>query len=275
MNNDNHFETLARSGYIARGVVYLLLGGLALISAVYGGSDAEGSSDALSTILEWPFGRILMGLVAIGLIGYVLWRLAQGLLNADDVDDDWKGFAGRVGSLISAGANVFLALTAAKMALGSGGGGGGNGEERASAWLLQQPFGPYLLGLAALGVIAAGLIQIWKGASKEYQKHVHVPPAHSSWLNFICQFGLMARGALLAIVGGFILFAAFTVSPENAGGISEALDWVHALPFGRWLYGLGALGLVAFGGYSIIQGLYRHVDAPDMGDVRRAVPGVS
>jgi hypothetical protein len=272
---NNKFETLARGGYIARGAVYLLLGGLALTSALYGGSDAQGSSDALSTILGWPFGRILMGLVAIGLFGYVLWRLAQGLLNADGVDDDWKGFAGRVGSLISAGANVFLALTAAKMALGSGGGSGGNGEEQASAWLLQQPFGPFLLGLAALGIIVAGLIQVWKGASKDYQKHVRIPPAHGKWLNFICQFGLIARGALLAIVGGFVLYAAFTVSPDNAGGISEALDWVHGLPFGRWLYGLAALGLVAFGGYSIIQGLYRQVDAPSMGDVRRAVPGMS
>jgi len=270
----NHFETLARGGYMARGVVYLLLGGLALTSAVYGGGGAEGSSDALSTILGWPFGRILMGLVAIGLAGYVLWRLAQGLLNADGVDDDWKGFAGRVGSLISAGANVFLALTAARMALG-GSGGGDNGEENASAWLLQQPFGPYLLGIAALGIIVAGLIQIWKGAAKEYRKHVKIPPTHANTLNFVCQFGLIARGALLAVVGGFIFYAALTVSPDNAGGISEALDWVHALPFGRWLYGIAALGLVAFGGYSIIQGFYREVDAPDARDVRRAVPGVS
>jgi hypothetical protein len=270
----NKFETLARWGYMARGIVYLLLGGLALTSAFYGGSGAEGSSDALSTVLEWPFGRILLGLVAIGLFGYVLWRMAQGFLNADGVDDDWKGFAGRIGSLISAGANVFLALTAARMALGSSSGGGGNGEENASAWLLQQPFGPFLLGLGALGIIAGGLIQIWKGVKKEYRKHVAIPPQHGDLLNFICQFGLIARGALLAIVGGFILYAAMTASSENAGGITEALDYVHGLPFGRWLYGLAALGLVAFGGYSIIQGFYRQVDAPDMGDVRRAVPGM-
>ena len=271
---DNKFETLARWGYMARGVVYVLLGGLAVTSAFYGGSSAQGSSDALSTILEWPFGRILLGLVAIGLFGYVLWRMAQGFLNADGVKDDWKGFAGRIGSLISAGANVFLVLTAAKLALGSGSGGGGNGEEDASAWLLQQPFGPFLLGVAALGVIAAGLIQIWKGWSKEYQKRVKIPAANGGVLNFICQFGLIARGALIAIVGGFVLYAAMTVQPENAGGISEALDYVHGLPFGRWLYGLAALGLVAFGGYSIIQGRYRQVDAPDMGDISRAVPGM-
>lgn len=271
---DNHFETLARSGYIARGVVYLLLGGLALTSAIYGGSDPQGSSDALSSLIGLPFGRILLGLVAIGLIGYILWRLAQGLLNADGVDDDFKGFVGRVGSLISAGANVFLALTAAKMALG-GGGGGGSGEEDASAWVLQQPFGPYLLGLVAIGVIAGGLVQVWKGVAREYRKHLTLPAAHRNWLDPVCRFGLIARGSLLAIIGGFLGYAAFTVSPENAGGIADALNYVHGLPFGRWLYGIAALGLVAFGGYSVVQGLYRKVDAPDMSDVRRAVPGLS
>ena len=87
----DRFETLARGGYLARGVVYLLLGGLAVSSALYGGSDADGSSDALSSLLGLPFGRVLLGLVAIGLFGYVLWKLAQGLLNADHHDDDAKG----------------------------------------------------------------------------------------------------------------------------------------------------------------------------------------
>ena len=272
---DNHFETLARGGYIARGVVYLLLGGLAVSSAIYGGSDAEGSSDALSSLLSLPFGRILLALVAIGLLGYVFWRLAQGLLNADGVKDDAAGYAGRIGSLVSAGANVFLALSAAKLALNMGGSGGGNGEEEGSAWLLTQPFGPWLLGLVALGVIVSGLIQVWKGVAKKYRKHIHIPPAHANWLDPLCQFGLVARGIVFAIVGGFILYAALTVTAANAGGTAEALDYVHALPFGRWLYGIAALGLVAFGGYGIVQGLYREVDAPDMNDLKHAVPGVS
>ncbi|KQN77150.1 DUF1206 domain-containing protein [Devosia sp. BK] len=269
----NKFETLARAGYAARGVVYILLGGLAFMSALNGGGGTEDSSGALSHVLQFPFGRVLLGLIAIGLAGHIAWRLAQGFLDADNVGTDGKGLVGRVGSLISAGANVFLALTAARMALGQGGGSsGGGGESEASAWLLQQPFGPFLLGLVAIGVIGAGLVQIGKGVTRKYRDRLDLPSSPKV-LDFACLFGLVARGALLAIVGGFVAYAALTVSPEQAGGISDALDYVYALPFGRWLYGTAALGLVAFGCYSIIQAVYRHMNAPSLADVKQALPG--
>lgn len=73
----NKFETLARAGYAARGLVYILLGGLALTSALWGGSDAEGSSDALSSLLQLPFGRIVLGGVAVGLFGHILWQIGR------------------------------------------------------------------------------------------------------------------------------------------------------------------------------------------------------
>ena len=274
---DKHFETLARFGYAARGVVYLLLGGLALASAVWGGGEGEGSSDALTSLLRLPFGRILLGAVAIGLVGYILWRLAQGLLNADDQDEDMKGYVIRAANIVSAGANLFLALTAGSLALGlgssGGSGSGGDGEQNASAWLLAQPFGPWLLGAVALCVLAAGGAQIWRGLSEKYRKRIELPHRHEAWMDPVCRFGLAARGAVLMIVGGFVLFAAITVSPENAGGTREALAYVYDLPFGRWLYGIAALGLISFGVYSIIEGLYRNLDSPDMSDVRAAIPG--
>ena len=255
----NKFETLARAGYAARGVVYVLLGGLALTSAFVGG-ETEDSSSAMSSLLQLPFGRILLGAIAVGLAGHILWRLAQGLLDADNVGTDAKAVAGRLGSLVSAGANIFLALTAARMAIGeSSGGSEGGGEEEASAWLLQQPFGGVLLGLVAAGVIAAGCVQIGKAVTRKYRERLTLSSSQRL-LDTMCFFGLIARGTLIVIVGLFVGYAAMTFSPERAGGISDALDYVHSLPFGPWLYGLAAIGLVAFGGYSIVQARYRRMN---------------
>ena len=255
-----HFELLARLGYGARGVVYVALGLLALTTALWGGALGQDSSDALNSILALPFGRILLGGVALGLMAHIVWRLAQGLLNADAVDNTPKGLVERLGRLVSAGANLFLALSAAALALGMGTGGDGNGEQTASAWLIQQPFGPWLLVLVGVCVIGAGMAQIWKGISRSYQRRLDIPPSRAMLVDPVCRFGLFARGAILAIVGGFLVYAGFAVSPEQAGGTAEALSYVYSLPFGRILYGLVALGLIAFGAYSLVTAAYRRIN---------------
>lgn len=267
----NKFETLARAGYAARGVVYLLLGGLALASIVWGRARPDGSTDALSSLLQLPFGQLVLGLVAIGLVGHILWRLAQGLLNADGVKDNLQGWIGRAGSVVSGLTNLALAFAAGNLALGHGQGDGGSGEESASTWLIGQPFGVWLLGLVGLGVVAAGAVQIWRALSHHYRDRISLPPAHKRWLDPLCQFGVSARGALFIIIGGFLVYAALTVSPAQAGGLADALDYVYELPFGPWLYGLAALGLLAFGAYGIVEGLYRRIDAPDGLDLRAAI----
>lgn len=103
----NKFEALARTGYAARGVVYILLGSLAPTSAFVGG-EAMDSSSAMSSLLQLPFGRILLALIAAGLGGHILWRLAQGFLDADNVGTDAKAIVRRLGSLVSGAANLFL-----------------------------------------------------------------------------------------------------------------------------------------------------------------------
>lgn len=271
----NKFELLARWGYAARGVVYVVLGAL----AVWGAGSSATTQNALSTVLAQPFGRILLGAVAIGLIGHVLWRLAQGVLNADHVKNDAKGIIGRLASVGSGVVNAVLAFTAATMALGSGSGSSGSGgESEATASAMQLPFGNIIVGLVGAGLIVGGLVQVWRGISKEYQKRIKLPAAHETVLHAICAFGLTSRGLLLAVTGGFLIYAAFTVNPDQAGGLSDALDWVHSLPFGAVLYTLAAVGLIAFGLYSGIQARYRQVDAPDAGDLKRTaskIPGVA
>lgn len=261
----NKFEFLARWGYGARGVVYILFGVIALSGAASGVAAEASPRGALTTILSQPFGRVLLGAIAVGLIGHVLWRFAQAFLNTDHQPRNAKGFAARLGNFAGGLTNGALALSAAFLALRKGGGGSG-GEESLTAWLMQQPFGPWLVGLLGAGVVVAGAVQIWRGLGGGYRKRIDLPPRHAAALGFICAFALAARGALLAVIGGFFGYAALTIDPAQAGSLTDALDWLRQLPFGFALYTLAALGLLAFGLYSCIEARFRKVDAPDIAD---------
>jgi hypothetical protein len=263
----NKFELLARWGYASRGAVYVILGALAVTGASPG---EEGQEGALSALLGQPFGRVLLAAVTLGLVGHVLWRFAQGLLDADHHGTGLKALMARGGSIVSGVANAVLAFTAARLVFASGGGSSGGGEDSVAAWLMQQPFGRVLAAAVGLALVAGGAVQVWRGVSGQYRERVKLPSQYDAVLNALSVFGLAARGVLLAITGGFFVYAAITVDPEQAGSMTEALDWVRGLPFGSVLYLLAAVGLIAFGLYSFIQGRYRQVDAPDVSDVAHA-----
>lgn len=260
MTSDRTFELLARSGYAARGVVYLLIGGIALFSSLGGGADAS-SDGALDAISRQPFGQILLVLVGLGFVGHVLWRLAQSLFNADRHRSDPKGYAIRAGLFVSALANSSIAFYALRLAwegrFASGPESGG--EQGATAWLMHQPFGSYLVGMVALGVAAAGAAQIYKGLSGRYKDWLDLPP-NARLLNPLCAFGLSARGVVFLIIACFLGYASFTVDPQQAGGMRDALAWVRGLPFGAMLYAVVALGLAAFAIYSLVQARYRRMN---------------
>lgn len=263
------FEFLARCGYGARGVVYGLLGVLALMGVAAGGETDNGPKGALSTLLGQPFGRLLLAGIALGLVGHVLWRLAQALLNADHQKDNARGYLVRTGNLVSGLANLSLAIAAGSLAIGAGGG-SDDGQQGVARWLMQLPFGLQLLGLAGAALSVAGLVQIWRGVSGKYGKRIELPHRSGGLLPTICVLGLTARGTLLAISGGFLIYAAITLDPEKSGGLAAGLDWIRQLPFGGYLYALAALGLIAFGLYSFIEARYRQVDSPDVSDLKSA-----
>lgn len=270
----NHFERLARAGYWAKGIVYLLLGGLALSSVIYGGGGEDTPEDALSSLLGAPLGRVALAMIAIGLVGYVLWRLSQAVLNADGHDKDALGIITRAGQLFSAGANGALAVTAAGLALsGSGGGDDGSSQRSLIATVMSQPFGQWLIGAVGLIFVAAGIGQIYRGVVRDYEGRVVIPKDKKKLLDPVAQYGLIARGALFVVIGGLIFYAAVTVSNQEAGGLRDALNWVRSQPYGAVFYGLAAAGLAAYGGYSIIQALYRRMDPPDKEDIKDLHPG--
>jgi hypothetical protein len=272
MISDNKLEWFSRSGYAARGAVYALTAVMALLSS-FGGGKPD-SKSAMQILLEQPFGRIWLGLIGVGLVGFIVWRLIQAIFNTDHHENDAKGYGTRAILLVSAATYTSLAMFAVSKALRLGSGGGsGDGGSSWTGWLMSQPFGRYLVGVLALAILASAVAQIVRGAMRRYSKYFGRDWKQGTVLDAVCMYGLIARGTIFLIVGGFFLYAAFAVDPQQAGSSADALIWVRQLPFGGLLYVIVALGLFAFGAYGFIEARYRIVNPPtSMQQARNAMP---
>ncbi|ARO33639.1 DUF1206 domain-containing protein [Rhizobium sp. L9] len=263
------FDLLAKSGYVARGIVFLLVAGLALFSGVAGGKPETKS--ALSTLLEQPFGRVWVGLIGVGLLGFVAWRLAQSLADSDGHGRDTKAIAIRAVFFGSAVVYLGLAGYALGHALFSGGGSEGSGEKGLAQWIMSQPFGAYLAMAVGLGFIIGGVVTAAKGITRKFERYLRLADA-SGVVTSVCVYGLVARGIVFVITGIFFAYAGFRVDPEQAGSMADALEWVRRLPFGAILYIAVAIGLAAFGIYNLVEARYRIVHSPSLDDVKHSIP---
>ncbi len=258
----NRVKVVARLGYAARGLVYLLVGGLAFLAAIGSGGQTTDPKGALASLLGQPLGFMIVVAIGLGLFAYAAWRAVQGLLDADHHGTDAKALAIRGAMCVSAITHASLGLYAVTLpfALGAFSKGDGDGSRDAAAWILRQPFGRYLLALVAIAIIGAGLAQIWRGLGGRYRRYLAMRESLLDKLAPVCAFGLAARGVVFLVVGGFFAYAAWVLDPDHAGGIAAALEWLRSQPYGSWLFLAVAIGLVAFGLYGIIQAIWRRID---------------
>jgi len=275
-------EKGARAGYAARGVVYVLIGGLALAAAFAPAQDAEGSRGAMAWLENQPFGQTLLVLLAIGLLGYALWRFTQAFADPDHHGTDAKGVAVRGAFVVSGISHVLLSLYALTLTfgwtfgLGSGGsnggsaasgsgsgGGGGQGADKLTAELMAMPAGRWLVGAVGVAIVIAGIAQFVRGYKAKFEKYLDLSPDKMRTWSPVCRAGLYARGVSFAIIGGFLIVAAYQADPSEARGLSGALSTLQTWQFGPWLLALVAIGLLAFAVYSFIQAGTRRVRATD------------
>ncbi|MDR7038571.1 MULTISPECIES: DUF1206 domain-containing protein [Methylobacterium] len=264
-------EWLARFGYGARGIVYCLVGGLAALAAIGSGGQTGGSRSALRSLLAQPFGQAWLGLVAAGLAGFAIWRIVEAATDADRHGGSAKGLAIRAGHVISGVVYGGLALSAARLALGTGGGGGDRATQDWTAWLLAKPFGQVLAGLVGAVVIGVGLAYLRKGWKGDVLRRLVLPREVHRWAVPIGRLGFAARGLVFALIGAFLILAAVHSRSSEAKGLGEALQFLGRQPFGWVLLAVTAAGLFAFGVFGLVQARYRHIDAPDAADAKAAL----
>ena len=226
-------ERYARFGYAAYGTVYILVGALAARAAFTGGGKTAGQEGALQTILLAPLGRVLLGLVAAGLLGYALWRLFQGVLDPDREGTAAKGIVKRSDHIINGVFHAALALSVGGVAIGSGGGGGGGGPDEWTATLLQQPFGRFLAVAVGVIIVGIGLFQFYRAYDAKFMEHLkpgEMGVRERTWTRRTGRLGCAARGVVFIVIGIFLVRAALQSDPRRRGGLAAPSPPSRASP---------------------------------------------
>ncbi len=254
------FERLARAGYAARGVIYILIGMLAVQIARGEGGEKADQQGAFQLIIDQSFGRALLVLVAIGLAGYALWRAAMAFIGRTPEAGKHSALdrLGAAGSAVSYA--IFCGLAIGILTGSSGGGGNqaGSGTADVFGW----PAGRLIVTLAGLVFIGIGAYQAYLGVSQRFlkdSKTQYMSPKTLKGFTALGTVGLLARGITFSLIGIFFLKAAIEYDPGEAKGLDGALQSLASETYGTIALAVVAAGLIAFGAYSIADARYRKI----------------
>lgn len=249
-------RAIARLGLTAKGIVYCLLGMLAFMAAFHINGTTSGSVDkkGVFSFVEHQYGgKILLGVLALGLLCYSIWRLISAF-SQKNAEPDRKKWTKGVRYFFSGLVYLSLAVFAGKMTFEIGD--SGSGKEDLLYGLFDQPFGHLITVLAALALAATGIYQGWYGLSEKYKKHVKkmdVPEKTGSMLLVSGKIGYVARGIVWLTLSWMLAKAALYENASQAGDTSKAFGFLQSGGYGPYLISALGLGLVCYGIFNFIR----------------------
>lgn len=252
-----------RFGYMAKGIVYGMIGVLAALAAFGPRGETTGTSGALQSIAEMPFGEVALWFIGIGLIGYIFWNFIKSIKDPENEGTDAKGLIKRTGYFISGIIYSSLAFGAIKLASHTGNASDENSEKTISAKLMEQPFGVWLIGLVGAIIIGYGVYELYNGIKEKFMskfKTYEMNEKERKTARLSGKLGLISRGIVLSMVGFFFIRTAYTHNPEESKGLGGALTELANQPFGQFLLAIVAVGLILYGIYQMIRGRYQHMN---------------
>jgi hypothetical protein len=251
-----HF--LARVGLTARGVIYILVGWVAVLVALGHSAREADQQGALQLLAGKSYGLVSLWLLGIGFAGYALWRLSEA---AFGVTGDRPGAGPRLKSVGRAVIYAGLAYLTFTVISGTDRSQSGR-QQDITATAMQHPAGRVLVGVIGLAIVACGITLVVEGARKKFMKYLRMAQMSARIRRVVELFGMtgtIARGLVFGLVGALVIDAAVTHKASESGGIDKALLTLRDQPFGEYLMMLAALGLVVFGVYGLCEARWRKV----------------
>lgn len=256
--NSQLFAILSRAGFVARGLIYGIIGLLAFDLAIGQGGKITNQQGALRTIEQHSFGHLLLALLAVGLGGYALWRLFRAALGHGREGAD-HGLA-RLGALGSG--LVYAGLCVVAVQILTGPGTSGKGAKKTAGDVFSWPGGRWLVGIA--GVVLAGVAcyQLIRGIRKKFLDDSKTDqmsrPVHRGF-TVLGTIGHVARAVVFGLIAAFLIKAAYDYKANEAIGLDGALGKLYDGAYGAWLLGAVAAGLIAFACFSLVEARYRKI----------------
>jgi uncharacterized membrane protein len=248
---------LARLGLAARAGIYLLIGILS-VAIAFGSRHTESDQrGALQALTQHTGGTVLVWVIAIGLVGYALWRLSEAAFGVVGEGDK----AGpRVQAFASACMYGFFAVSAFKVASDAGAGSQARQQQSWTAKAMRHPGGRWAVGIVGAVIVICGLVLIWQGVRRKFEKYLdlaRMSPTTRKVVVLLGVVGSVARGVVFGIAGVFVIAAAVDYNPRKARGLDRALRELAGTPAGPWLLVAVAAGLIMFGGYGFAEAKWR------------------
>jgi uncharacterized protein DUF1206 len=253
-------ERLGRVGLVAKGVLYAVVAILAVNVALGGRDESPDRHGALHAIAEQPFGRGLLTLLAAGLAGYALWRLAQAIFDRDLEGEGPKGLAKRGASL--AKGLWYGALCVLTVSTIFDEESGSSNEQKTTAGVFEWPAGRYLVYAAGLAFLGASVFNGYRAVTCKFNKKLktgEMGEAEETAATGVGILGHLARMVVFALVALFLLKAAWQFDAKEARGLDGALLEIAQAPYGGLLLGGVAVGLFAYALYCFVQARYRKI----------------
>jgi hypothetical protein len=251
-------RALARIGLVARGIIYILIGWLAVEVGIGRSSQRPNQEGALHLLAGTSYGLVTLWLLAIGFAGYSLWRLSEA---AFGVTGDKPGAGPRLKSLVRAIVYAFLSALAFEVIAGAAGN-ETRKQQDLTATVMHHTGGQWLVGIVGLVIVIVGLMLVAEGIRRKFMKYLRSGEMSLRTRKIVEKLGMIgttARGVVFAIVGALIVDAAVTFNPKKAGGLDKALLTLRHQVFGEFLLIVVALGVIIFGVYGLCEARWRRV----------------